>query len=371
MLTPKGKSHGLVLLLDRSGSMSGNMSGSIEQILVLSMFCRKVNIPFVVYGFGDEVDAHLIDKGFLDPETGERTNRKINRLPSFEVSENALSFSDVYLREYLNSSMSNSEFTQSVRNMIILQKSYESSSKGRIPRPKSETLSNTPLTQAIYATGYIMREFRKKNNLDITSMIVIHDGDSDSNRYFYKNSTSRHPYTGVETQSLMQKGFSVSSQNVVLRDSEQKYESKFANDNFYDESLIAALDWFRQTTKSKVFGFFITSDRVSSLKSQLGYRYVDITGNPLVNEKHFTDRRAKVDVLAKKMKEEKFLISHNKGYDSFYLILGGDELKTENDELDIAGKVTTGKLVNAFMKMNKRKAINRVLVSKFIQGMAV
>jgi len=371
MLTPKGKSHGLVLLLDRSGSMAGNMSGSIEQILVLSMFCRKVNIPFVVYGFGDEVDAHLIDKGFLDPETGERTNRKVNRLPSFEVSENALSFSDVYLREYLNSSMSNSEFTQSVRNMIILQKSYENSSKGRIPRPKSEVLSNTPLTQAIYATGYIMREFRKKNNLDITSMIVIHDGDSDSNRYFYKNGTSRHPYTGVETQSLMQKGFSVTSQNVILRDSEQKYESKFVNDNFYDESLLAAFDWFRQTTKSKIFGFFITSDRVSSLKSQLGYRYVDNTGNPLANEKQSTDRRAKVDVLFKKMREEKFLISHNKGYDSFYLILGGDELKTENDELDIAGKVTTGKLVNAFMKMNKRKAINRVLVSKFIQGMAV
>jgi UDP-2,3-diacylglucosamine pyrophosphatase LpxH len=103
----------------------------------------------------------------------------------------------------------------------------------------------------------------------------------------------------------------------------------------------------------------------------LRYRYVDNTGNPLANEKQSFDQKTKVDVLFKKMREEKFLISHNKGYDSFYLILGGDELKTENDELDIAGKVTTGKLVNAFMKMNKRKAINRVLVSKFIQGMAV
>ena len=57
MRIPKGKSHGLVLLLDRSGSMSRNMAGSIEQILVLTMFCRKVNIPFVVYGFGDATDG--------------------------------------------------------------------------------------------------------------------------------------------------------------------------------------------------------------------------------------------------------------------------------------------------------------------------
>ena len=34
------------IAIDCSGSMSDNMAGSIEQILVLSMFCRKVNIPF-------------------------------------------------------------------------------------------------------------------------------------------------------------------------------------------------------------------------------------------------------------------------------------------------------------------------------------
>ena len=58
---PKGKSHGLVLLLDCSGSMRYNMDGSIEQILVLTMFCRKVNIPFVVYGFGDSEYSRKYD----------------------------------------------------------------------------------------------------------------------------------------------------------------------------------------------------------------------------------------------------------------------------------------------------------------------
>jgi hypothetical protein len=75
--------------------------------------------------------------------------------------------------------------------------------------------------------------------------------------------------------------------------------------------------------------------------------------------------------LIKKFKDEKFLISNTKGYNSFYLISGGASLKTEEEELEIDGKVTSGKLKNAFMKLTKKKQVNRVLVSKFIQQMAV
>ena len=75
--------------------------------------------------------------------------------------------------------------------------------------------------------------------------------------------------------------------------------------------------------------------------------------------------------LIKKFKDEKFLISHTKGYNSFYLIAGGSDLETEEEQIEIDGKVTSGKLKNAFMKMSKKKQVNRVLVSKFIQGMAV
>jgi hypothetical protein len=39
-------------------------------------------------------------------------------------------------------------------------------------------------------------------------------------------------------------------------------------------------------------------------------------------------------------------------------------------ELEVDGKLTSSKLKNAFMKFNKSKQINRVLVSKFIQGIA-
>jgi hypothetical protein len=365
MLTPKGKNHGLVLLLDRSGSMSNNMAGSIEQILVLAMFCRKVNIPFVMYGFGDSVEANLIDTGF-DYDSARTKTAK----PSFVKEEYCLAYDHVFLREYLNSKMSNSEFSMAVRNMIILKKSYEGGRHARLPRPQSEELSNTPLTQAIYATGFVMRQFRKQYNLDLTSLVVVHDGDSDKTSAFWKT-TEQTDYYGKKIVLQRKYSFNTKSQNVILRDTEKKYEAKIEPNDYHDEELIAAMHWFKNTTDSKVFGFFITSDRISSVKSIIRYRFVTEDGKPLNKvSKNDEVNRTLADTLFKKMKEEKFLSSNNLGYDSFYLILGGEELKIDSDELEIDGKITTGKLKNAFMKMNKRKAINRVLVSKFIQGMA-
>ena len=74
--------------------------------------------------------------------------------------------------------------------------------------------------------------------------------------------------------------------------------------------------------------------------------------------------------VMKKFREEKFLISSNKGYNAFYLISGGSDLEVDDDEIEIDGKVTSSKLKMAFMKMSKKRQVNRVLVSKFIQGIA-
>jgi len=74
-ITPDGKNHGLVMFVDWSGSMSPNMKGTIEQMLTLVMFCKRVNIPFEVYAFSDsytryddsienvDSNGHFIGKG--------------------------------------------------------------------------------------------------------------------------------------------------------------------------------------------------------------------------------------------------------------------------------------------------------------------
>ena len=59
-----GKNHGLVLFIDWSGSMHSNMAGTIDQLLNLVLFCKKVNIPFEVYAFTDS-SISKVDKEIM------------------------------------------------------------------------------------------------------------------------------------------------------------------------------------------------------------------------------------------------------------------------------------------------------------------
>jgi hypothetical protein len=371
MMIPKGKSHGLILLLDCSGSMSDNMAGSIEQILVLSMFCRKVNIPFRVFGFTDDMGTFKMDRN-IDYMTDKDYF-------SFSKKAGELNFSNVQLREYLNSKMSNVEFTKSLRNMILLKQGY---SYGRglsvVGRPTSESLSNTPLIQAIVAVGSILNEFRTTNNIDLTSLIIVHDGDADSTNYRTVE-TEMETHEGTKTW-MSNEIFDSRYSNVILRDSKNKFEYQLKNSarqNYQyatnEQLLLGVLEWIRVVGKTKVFGFFILPSRLGHAKAAIRNRFFFENGLSIQNMRSEPNTPA-WDIekqLIKKFKEEKFLISNTKGYNSFYLISGGSNLQTEEEELEIDGKVTSGKLKNAFMKMTKKKQVNRVLVSKFIQQMAV
>ena len=47
----EGKNHGLVFVLDWSGSMSDVLMDTVKQLYNLIWFCKKVNIPYEVYAF--------------------------------------------------------------------------------------------------------------------------------------------------------------------------------------------------------------------------------------------------------------------------------------------------------------------------------
>jgi len=390
LLTPKGKNHGLILLLDKSGSMSNNMGGSIEQILVLAMFCRKVNIPFVVYGFGDDLHSKSHDLGLQqdalhkEPHLSLQPNKKIQ---CFEHKNKTLDLGLVFLREYVNNKMTNAEFNIAVRNMILLKNTFEQRFSNR-PRPQGEYLSNTPLTQAIIACTEMMKVFKAANNLDLTSLVIVHDGDSDwTNSYWAetKNILEIKHDTNQKKTALVRKNIDSINNNVIIKDSKNNFEQKvpfILKNNSRDAMMRMALSYFKKLTGSKVFGFFlITGHSSSSVRGTIYHRHVledDKTYAEKCDEirvdrnrwKEVVAMQEKVKDMAKQFRTDKFLVSNIPGFNSFFLVAGGDSLQTESDEIEIDGKITASKLKNAFMKMNKKKHVSRVLVSKFIQGIA-
>ena len=53
-IIPDGKNHGMMMLLDWSGSMADVLFDTVKQLINLVEFCRKVNIPYEVYFFTSE-----------------------------------------------------------------------------------------------------------------------------------------------------------------------------------------------------------------------------------------------------------------------------------------------------------------------------
>ena len=48
---PGATNHGMVMVLDWSGSMADNLKGHLSQLYNLIWFCRQTQIPFEVYAF--------------------------------------------------------------------------------------------------------------------------------------------------------------------------------------------------------------------------------------------------------------------------------------------------------------------------------
>ena len=64
-IIPEGKNHGVVMILDWSGSMHGSVQATIEQASLLSMFCRRLSIPFRLFAFSDGYERNQIVQKIL------------------------------------------------------------------------------------------------------------------------------------------------------------------------------------------------------------------------------------------------------------------------------------------------------------------
>jgi hypothetical protein len=163
------------------------------------------------------------------------------------------------------------------------------------------------------------------------------------------------------------------NENVYVVDKKLKKEYKI---NKEEDMQRVVMQWYSDKTGSKVFGFFVSSATRASYQYMIRDHFVDEKGFAFNNYKNHEEMYAEKEKLSKMAKEfakEKFLVSHKKGYSKFFLIAGGNDLTIQDDGFEpvINGKVTSTKLANAFLKYNQKRQVSRVLVSKFIEGIAV
>lgn len=342
---PNGKNHGMVFFLDWSGSMSDNLQGTIEQLINLVMFCRKVNIPFSVYAFTSEYHKFGEFTGVQDAIVNDAELDAFNLL------------------EFFSDKMSTQEFNISVGMLLsiayMFNRKYHGKFRGvrSLGVPRRYYLGGTPLDATIITARQILREFRARTKVEILNAIFLTDGSSHGIGGTYQY---REDYTG--NKSLRSVYDSLYGKNIVVRDRLTNAQIQITKDRANREGPTMTKAYYQLLKNScdNLVGFFIANGRD-----------VDYAFTTFVNDKEFTDRYDYANAIREfksKFTKERYVVSKTSGLDELYIIKGGKALEIVREDLSgVDANASKGALTSAFKKMTKGKLQNRVILNKFIE----
>ena len=166
---PEGKNHGLVFLLDWSGSMQRQLLDTMKQLYNLVWFCRKVQIPFEVYAFTN-------DSWMLDPRIDQTRQNVYDQL----VEHQEIIAGDVVIpRTFrLVNILSSQQRGRDLDEMMRLLWCQSLAMVERYVMPLRDfQLSGTPLNEAIIAIGAVTKHIIKTRKIQKCHIVVLTDGD--------------------------------------------------------------------------------------------------------------------------------------------------------------------------------------------------
>ena len=348
---PEGKNHGMVMFIDWSGSMSGCMKDTIEQLVNLTMFCQKVQIPFEVYAFSDSY------RDWQD-EDNEEMYRRRNEIPydtsltgkkiaSYKTNDMIIS-QHTKLLNLFSSRMRNRELTDAYENVLMLADAfsnrysyYYSSSYQFYGLPNNYNLGGTPLDDTIIMSKSIIEEFKIRTKAQIVNAVFLTDGQSNRNGHYLD---STNVVRGFDRRALHIDDKASRSRTYPVSD---KGQQKQATD-----ILLEAL---KNSLGVNLLGFFLLSGSGRRVSGNLGYI---MSSYP-------------TEVELSQFRKDKFLIDKGTSYDELYIL---NVKGLEIDEVDHFDSVAAGsskaEIRKALKKNTKNKLKNRVLLNAFIEKVA-
>ena len=172
-----GKNHGLVFVLDWSGSMASVMSDTVKQLFNLIWFCKKVAIPFEVYAFTH--DYPLIS---YDAE-GKSNIRKL----SYQKKDNLIRVEEHFsMMNLFTSKVNNKTLDEQMKNIFRLANHFQESYSCKYNIPMGLSLSGTPLNEALISLHQILPQFQKQNKLQKVQCVILTDGEANAPKYHHE-----------------------------------------------------------------------------------------------------------------------------------------------------------------------------------------
>ena len=314
-VVPAGKSHGLVMFIDWSGSMDEHLDGTIKQLINLCLFCKKVSIPFDVYAFSTEY-GDAINTSKIHQKEGDIVLDKFKLL------------------NFLSSKMTASEFSYAGAALLKMSHRYH--------RPHDFSLGGTPLNEAVIAAMKIIPEFKKQYKLQIVNTVFLTDGDG--------HSTNRVWRKQEETGELFQaRGSNYKSARdiFVIRDPKTKHQ-EMVTGGWGTDVTQAYLKMLKARTDCNIVGFYVLSGR--------DFKHAC---------RQYAPKSVDIDLLRAEFRKNKYAVFTNAGYDEYYMLNSGGMDTDDDVEFEVKSQTTRG-LVSAFSKYTGNRLNNRVVLNRFI-----
>jgi hypothetical protein len=310
------KNHGMMLLIDMSGSMSGSMNQVMDQVMHLVMFCKATNIPFDVYGFTS-------------------TNRDVD-YDWQKQNPGVVDLDNLSMPNICSSSFNKKDFIDSMEHMH--KRATTRSSWGELC--SYEEWGSTPLNQALMVSHHLVKKFKARHGIEKMNFITFTDGDANNISTYTRSDAEIWP----------------DRHNAVIQVDGTMIKTKTGS-RVVTKSL---LDNISKKYNTNNIGFFMADD------NQHWRQRLWILANSL--NKHSEEYKRDAN---KEYRQNKCVTVDNVlGYNEYYLVKGGKNLETQEDEFSVKDDASNANIRTAFKKFAKSKKQNKVLMTKFGKAVA-
>jgi len=327
-VVPDGKNHGLVFILDWSGSMADVMEDTIKQLYNLIWFCRKVSIPFDVYAFTQ-----------CFPNYDEEGNPNVQS--SYEPRSGLAALTESFsLMNLFTSSVNGKELEEQMINIFRCAKTFGRNNWTQYAVPIGMNLSGTPLNETLVCLHQILPKFKSDHQLQKVQCVILTDGEAHPIRYHRE--VNRHwedePFLGTNYVGY----------NTFLRDRKTGNTYKFGE--HWSTITSTLINNLRHNFPDMNFvGIRLLANRDASyfIRQYCGYGGKDF------------------DRATKSWKKTKTFSIKSSGYDS-YFGMSANALSSD-DEFEVDTGATKTQIKRAFFKSLKGKKMNKKILGEFIE----
>jgi len=339
---PQGKNHGMIMLVDWSGSMNDVLQDTMKQVVSLAQFCTRIQVPYRVYAFTSQYN----DRGSridYDSYIAKQQKRSEYIKAKIERGGNILQLDgSFHLLELFSDKMTTSEFQSMAKRTIDYRFQWND----------GYSTGGTPLNEAIAWVYLNIGDFIKNNNIEKTTFITLTDGEGGSLQPItgrYALDSGRSEVVDGMYKRIKMKHF--------IKDEVTQKTYELTRDATVQADAI--LKMIKDRYNVAVVGFHICRNNKRELRGVIDANIPNYKG----------DKYALIEQWRKDFRKDNFASIKNTGRDELFII-PQTATKIVDGELEVDADANAKAIAKNFGRFLNTKKTSRILLNRFVSLVA-